>query len=62
MVNTEELLKNGIIFDAKPDVVPYNYRISYKVSIICLLIYKCCGRMGCSLIKMHIIASALADN
>ena len=39
MVNTEELLKNGIIFDAKPDVVPYNYRISYKVSIICLLIY-----------------------
>lgn len=62
MVNTEELLKNGIIFDAKPDAVPYNYRISYKVSIICLLIYKCCGRRGCSLIKMHIIASALADN
>ena len=22
----------------------------------------CCGRRGCSLIKMHIIASALADN
>lgn len=62
MLNTDELLKNGIIFDAKPDVVPYNYRISYKVSIICLLIYKCCGRRGCSLIKMHIIAAALADS
>lgn len=62
MLNADELLKNGIIFDAKPDAVPYNYRISYKVSIICLLIYKCCGRRGCSLIKMHIIAAALADN
>lgn len=62
MLDQEELLKNGIIFDAKPDAVPYNYRISYKVSIICLMIYKCCGRRGCSLIKMHIIASALADS
>lgn len=62
MLVREELLKNGIIFDAKPDAVPYNYRISYKVSIICLMIYKCCGRRGCSLIKMHIIASALADS
>ncbi|MCM1038409.1 MAG: hypothetical protein NC434_03730 [Ruminococcus sp.] len=62
MLNTDELMKNGIIFDAKPDAVPYNYRISYKVSIICLLIYKCCGRRGCSLIKMHIIAAALADS
>ena len=62
MYSTEELLKNGIIFDAKPDAVPYNYRISYKVSVICLLIHKCCGRRGCSLIKMHIIASALSDS
>lgn len=62
MLDQEELLKNGVIFDAKPDAVPYNYRISYKVSIICLMIYKCCGRRGCSLIKMHIIASALADS
>ena len=62
MINAEELLKNGIVFDAKPDAVPYNYRISYKVSIICLLLHKCCGRRGCSLIKMHIIASALTDS
>jgi hypothetical protein len=62
MQKTEELAKEGIIFEAKPDAIPYNYRISYKISIICLVIYTCCGRRGCSLIKMHIIGSALADN
>ena len=62
MKKTQELAKKGIIFDAKPDAIPYNYRISYKISIICLMIYSCCGRRGCSLIKMHIIGSALSDN
>jgi len=33
-----DLLKNGIIFDAKPDAVPYNYRISYKVAQLCLIL------------------------
>lgn len=61
MGKTEELAKDGIIFDAKPDAIPYNYRISYKVSILCLLIQMCCGRRGCSLIKMHMIGSALSD-
>lgn len=62
MQKTEELAKKGIIFEAKPDAIPYNYRISYKISIICLIISVCCGRRGCSLIKMHIIGSALTDN
>ena len=62
MRKTEELASKGIIFEAKPDAIPYNYRISYKISIICLLIYSCCGRRGCSLIKMHIIGSALSDD
>lgn len=62
MQKTEELAKEGVIFEAKPDAIPYNYRISYKISIICLLIHSCCGRRGCSLIKMHIIGSALSDN
>ena len=26
------LLTNKIIFEAKPDAVPYNYRISYKIA------------------------------
>lgn len=62
MKKTEELAKEGVIFEAKPDAIPYNYRISYKISTICLLIHSCCGRRGCSLIKMHIIGSALSDN
>lgn len=62
MKSTEELSREGIIFEAKPDVIPYNYRISYKVSVICLLMKICCGRKGCSLVKIHIIANALADN
>ena len=54
------ILTNEIIFDAKPDAVPYNYRISYKVAQICLIISKCCsGRGGCSLVKMHVFSSAL---
>lgn len=54
------LLADEIIFDSKPDAVPYNYRISYKVSQICLIIALCCnGREGCTLIKLHIISNAL---
>lgn len=55
------LTKDGIVFDAKPDAIPFNYRISYKVSLLCLIIKMCCGRRGCSLIKMHIVATAIAD-
>lgn len=54
------LLTNEIIFDSKPDAVPYNYRISYKMAQICLIIAKTCsGRAGCSLVKLHIISNAL---
>jgi len=50
----------GIVFDAKPDAVPYNYRISYKVSQLCLILHKC-SRRGCSLIKLHMISFALSS-
>ena len=54
------LLTDEIVFDAKPDAVPYNYRISYKLSQICLIIAMCCaGRSGCSIVKLHILSSAL---
>lgn len=56
----EYLLTDEIVFNSKPDAVPYNYRISYKLSQICLMITLCCsGRSGCSLIKLHILSSAL---
>lgn len=54
------LLTDEIVFDSKPDAVPYNYRISYKVAQICLILLKTCnGRGGCSLVKLHIFSSAL---
>lgn len=53
---------HDIVFDAKPDAVPYNYRISYKVSQICLIIAKSCwGKSGCLPIKLHMISFALCS-
>ena len=48
-----------IVFDAKPEAVPFNYRISYKVTQLCLIM-QLCGRGNiCSLIKLHMISYAL---
>lgn len=56
----EDWSKYDIIFDLKPEAVPYNYRISYKLAQLCLIIVKnCSGRSGCPLIKLHIISNAL---
>ena len=53
------LIYGDIAFDAKPDAVPYNYRISYKVTQLCLIL-RICGRGdACSLIKMQMISFAL---
>lgn len=57
---SDYLLTNEIIFDSKPDAVPYNYRISYKMAQLCLIISaSCSGREGCSLVKLHIISNGL---
>lgn len=57
MINNYE-----VIFDAKPNAVPYNYRISYKVSQICLIIdMTSWGKTGCSPIKLHMISFALSS-
>lgn len=48
-----------IVFDEKPEAVPYNYRISYKVAQICLIMYICGYNMSCSLLKLHLLSSAL---
>jgi len=53
------LLYGDIVFDAKPDAVPYNYRISYKVSQLCLIMRLCGWGDTCSLIKLHMISFAL---
>ena len=52
----------SIVFSAKPDAVPYNYRISYKVTQLCLIM-RLCGRGDvCSLIKLHMISFALISH
>ena len=48
-----------IVFNAKPDAVPYNCRISYKVTQICLIMRICGYGNVCSLIKLHMISFAL---
>lgn len=52
-------LQGDIVFDAKPDAVPYNYRVSYKVSQLCLIMRICGWQGSCSLIKLHMISFAL---
>lgn len=55
-------ITDDIIFDLKADAVPFNYRISYKVSLICLIMDRCCGRRGCSAIKMQMISFAVSSS
>ena len=52
----EFLISDTIVFDAKPIAVPYNYRISYKISQLVLILSICSPRGGCSLIKLHMIS------
>ena len=54
------LINSDIIFDPKEEAVPFNYRISYKVSLVCLIIGKCCGKKGCSAIKLQMINAAVS--
>lgn len=63
ILNRQNLIDNhDIVFDAKPDAVPYNYRISYKVSQICFILAKSCwGKSGCLPIKLHMISFALCS-
>lgn len=53
------LLSDKILFNERPDAVPYNYRISYKIAQIVLILFKCGGRSSCSLVKISIIAMSL---
>lgn len=53
------LIADEIVFDAKPTAVPYNYRISYKISQLLMILSMCCSRGGCSLIKLNMISMAM---
>lgn len=51
----------GIDFKERPSPVPYNYRISYKVAQICLILFMI-KKGGCSFIKMQMISVALSSD
>lgn len=55
------LISDEIVFDAKPMAVPYNYRISYKISQLLLIISMCCSKGGCSLVKLNMISMAMCN-
>ena len=56
------LLSEEIIFDSKPEAVPYNYRISYKLAQLCLIMAMSCGRGGCSLVKLHMVSVGISTS
>lgn len=55
----DNFFNKDIVFDSKADAVPFNYRISYKVSLICMIIGKCCGKKGCSAMKLQLINASI---
>lgn len=50
----------GIEFKKRPEPVPYNYRISYKVAQLCLILFMI-KRGGCSFLKLQMISVALSS-
>ncbi|MGD9679201.1 MAG: hypothetical protein AB7V16_12745 [Vulcanibacillus sp.] len=57
-METEKFAYSSIIFDSKPDAVPFNYRLSYKIGQLCLIISSN-TRGGTSLYKIHMLSIAM---
>lgn len=57
-METEKFDYSSIIFDSKPDAVPFNYRLSYKIGQLCLIISSN-TRGGTSLYKIHMLSIAM---
>ncbi|QUI22738.1 hypothetical protein HZI73_10745 [Vallitalea pronyensis] len=53
---------NEIFFERKPIPVPYNYRIIYKLSQIVLIINLSNRTGNCSVLKLHVLSSALSSD
>jgi len=53
---------NDVDFTQRPNPIPYNYRLSYKVSQICLIIKLSVARGGVSMTKIQMLASALLSD
>ncbi len=57
-METEKFAYSSIIFDSKPAAVPFNYRLSYKIGQLCLIISST-TRGGMSLYKIHMLSIAM---
>lgn len=60
-MNEKFLITDTVVFDAKPDAVPYKYRISYKMGQICIILAICSDGSSCSFLKIQMISNALND-
>lgn len=58
-MNNKLLLSDKIHFEAKPDSVPYQYRLSYRIALTSLILKLTPGRSGCSLLKIHFLTNCL---
>lgn len=56
MINVDEY-----VFTKRADPVPYSYRLSYKLGMICLIL-SACSRGGCSVVKLHLLAMGIASD
>ena len=54
-----EKIQNDIIFKAQPLPVPFGCRISYKITLLCIIVSINSHQTGCSLVKLQIINSIL---
>lgn len=52
---------NEIRVKNRPSAVPYNYRITYKIAQILLIINTSTGKRACSPISIHILSMALSS-
>lgn len=53
---------NDVNFTQRPNPIPYNYRLSYKVSQICLILKLSVVRGGVTMTKIQMLAAALLSS
>lgn len=54
------MIDNDIKFTMRPVAIPFGYRLSYKISLLCLCLkISCDPRKSCSLIKLQLIITTL---
>lgn len=54
------LADHSVRISDRPNPVPYNYRISFRMAELCLIIKKSTSRGGVSLSKINILSDALS--